>query len=116
VLVGSLLPLVLIYHPRFGSARSMLAASLLVVAGAFALLYVFIIGGQAWPLEIFPGYRVESTFGDGRIAAYAPSIPEVLLGMGGLGVAFLVTVVGVRVLRFLPQDDLQPAAGAAEAR
>jgi len=32
--------------------------------------------------------------------------------MGGLGVAFLVTVVGVRVLRFLPQDDLQPAAGA----
>jgi len=115
VLVGSLLPLVLIYHPRFGSARSMLAASLLVVAGAFALLYVFIIGGQAWPLEIFPGYRVESTFGDGRIAAYAPSVPEVLLGMGGLGVAFLVTVVGVRVLRFLPQDDLPPAAGV-EAR
>jgi molybdopterin-containing oxidoreductase family membrane subunit len=112
VLVGTLLPLVLIYHPRFGSARWMLAASLLVVAGAFALLYVFIIGGQAWPLEIFPGYRVESTFGDGRVAAYAPSVPEVLLGMGGLGVAFLVTVVGVRVLRFLPQDDLQPAAGA----
>jgi len=115
VLVGTLLPLVLIYHPRFGSARWMLAASLLVVAGAFALLYVFIIGGQAWPLEIFPGYRVESTFGDGRVAAYAPSVPEVLLGVGGLGVAFLVTVVGVRVLRFLPQDDLQPAAGA-EAR
>ena len=113
VLVGTLLPLVLIYHPRFGSARSMLAASLLVVAGAFALLYVFIIGGQAWPLEIFPGYRIESTFGDGRVAAYAPSVPEVLLGVGGLGVAFLVTVVGVRVLRFLPQDDLQPAAGAA---
>ena len=112
VLVGTLLPLVLIYHPRFGSARWMLAASLLVVAGAFALLYVFIIGGQAWPLEIFPGYGVESTFGDGRVAAYAPSVPEVLLGMGGLGVAFLVTVVGVRVLRFLPQDDLQPAAGA----
>jgi molybdopterin-containing oxidoreductase family membrane subunit len=115
VLVGTLLPLVLIHHPRFGSARSMLAASLLVVAGAFALLYVFIIGGQAWPLEIFPGYRIESTFGDGRVAAYAPSMPEVLLGMGGIGVAFLVTVVGVRVLRFLPQDDLQPAAGA-EAR
>jgi len=112
VLVGSLLPLVLIYHPRFGSARSMLAASLLVVAGAFALLYVFIIGGQAWPLEIFPGYRVESTFGDGHVAAYAPSVPELLLGIGGLGVAFLVTVVGVRVLRFLPQDDLQQPAGA----
>jgi len=76
VLVGSLLPLLLIYHPRFGSARSMLAASLLVVAGAFALLYVFIIGGQAWPLDLFPGYQQSSSFGDGEVAAYAgPRIP-----------------------------------------
>jgi molybdopterin-containing oxidoreductase family membrane subunit len=112
VVVGSLLPLVLIYHPRFGRPRSMLAASLLVVAGAFALLYVFIVGGQAWPLDIFPGYRATSSFGDGRVAAYAPSVPEVLLGLGGLGVAFLITVIGVRVLHFLPQDDLRPAAEA----
>ena len=84
----------------------MLAASLLIIGGAFALLYVFIVGGQAWPLELFPGHQVSSSFGDGRIAAYAPSVPEVLLGVGGLGVAFLVTVIGVRVLRFLPQDDL----------
>jgi molybdopterin-containing oxidoreductase family membrane subunit len=109
VVVGSLVPLLLIYHPRFGSPRSMLAASLLVCAGAFALLYVFIVGGQAWPLEIFPGYEVTSSFGDGQVAVYAPSLPEVALGLGGLGVAFLVTVIGVRVLRFLPQDDLQPA-------
>jgi len=110
VIVGSLLPLILIYHPRFGSTQSTLAASLLVVAGAFALLYVFIVGGQAYPLEIFPGYEVTSSFGDGRIAEYAPSAPEVLLGFGGLGVAFLITVIGVRVLHFLPQDDLRPAA------
>jgi molybdopterin-containing oxidoreductase family membrane subunit len=112
VAFGSLLPLLLIYHPRSGSARSMLAASLLVVVGAFALLYVFIVGGQAFPLELFPGHRVASTFGDGAVAAYVPSLPELVLGVGGLGVAFLVTVVGVRVLRFLPQDDLQPATGA----
>jgi molybdopterin-containing oxidoreductase family membrane subunit len=92
----------------------MLAASLLVVAGAFALLYVFIVGGQAFPLEIFPGYEVSSTFGDGQVASYAPSVPEVLLGAGGLGVAFLITVVGVRVLHFLPQDDLRPAAEAGK--
>ncbi len=115
VLVGSVLPLVLVYHPRFGNTKSMLAASLLVVAGAFSLLYVFIIGGQAWPLDLFPGYQASSSFGDGRVAAYAPTVPEVLLGVGGLGVAFLVTVVGVRVLPFLPQDDLRPAAvGGAE--
>jgi molybdopterin-containing oxidoreductase family membrane subunit len=114
VVAGSLLPLVLIYHPRFGSPRATLAASLLVVGGAFALLYVFIVGGQAWPLDIFPGYQAASSFGDGRVAAYAPSVPEVLLGLGGLGVAFLVTVVGVRVLHFLPQDDLRPAAEAGK--
>jgi molybdopterin-containing oxidoreductase family membrane subunit len=114
VIVGSLAPLLLIFHPRSGSPRSMLAASLLVVAGAFALLYVFIVGGQAFPLEIFPGYEVSSTFGDGQVASYAPSVPEVLLGAGGLGVAFLITVVGVRVLHFLPQDDLRPAAEAGK--
>ena len=110
VVLGSLVPLALVFHPRFGGARSMLAASLAVVAGAFALLYVFVIGGQAWPLELFPGYTVRSSFGDGRIAAYVPSAYEFVLGAGGLGVAFLVTVVGVRVLQFLPQDDIRTAS------
>ena len=86
------------------------------IVGAFALLYVFIIGGQAFPLEIFPGYTIEQHASrDGRVAAYAPSVPEVLLGVGGLAVAFLITVVGVRVLDFLPQDDLPPAAGRRSA-
>jgi molybdopterin-containing oxidoreductase family membrane subunit len=107
---GSLVPLALIWRPG-STGRDLVAASLLVVGGAFALLYVFIVGGQAWPLEIFPGYATSSTFGDGAIASYAPSLPEIVLGAGGLAVAFLITVVGVRVLRFLPQDDL-PAAPA----
>ncbi|MEP7182793.1 MAG: NrfD/PsrC family molybdoenzyme membrane anchor subunit [Betaproteobacteria bacterium] len=115
VVVGSLLPLALIWHPRAGGARAIVAASLLVVAGAFALLYVFIIGGQAYPLDIFPGYTATSTFADGAIAAYAPSVPEIALGLGGLGIAFLITVVGVRALRFLPDDDMRPAPAAAGA-
>ena len=112
---GSLLPLLLVWHPRFGGARSLLAASLLVIAGAFALLYVFIIGGQAFPLDIFPGYQTSSSFGDGQVRAYAPRLPELLLGMGGLGVAFLITAVGVRVLPFLPEDDVMPSGAAAGA-
>jgi Ni/Fe-hydrogenase subunit HybB-like protein len=115
VVLGSAVPLVLIFHPRLGTDRSLLAASLLVVAGAFALLYVFIIGGQAWPLEIFPGYAVESSFADGQIGKYVPSLPELLLGLGGAGLAFLLTVVGVRVLEFLPQDDVAPLAAPEKA-
>jgi Ni/Fe-hydrogenase subunit HybB-like protein len=106
VLVGSVAPLVLLFHPRFGSDRGMLAAAALVIAGAFAWLFVFIIGGQAFPLEIFPGHAVSSSFADGAVESYAPSLPEFLLGVGGLGAAFLLTVVGVRIFDFLPQDDL----------
>ena len=75
-----------------------------MIAGAFALLYVFIIGGQAFPLELFPGYATTSRFGDGQVRAYAPSLPEIVLGFGGVGIAFLITLVGVRVLDFLPQE------------
>jgi Ni/Fe-hydrogenase subunit HybB-like protein len=107
--VGSLLPLSLLFHPKLASARNTFAASALVVAGAFAWLYVFIIGGQAFPLEIFPGHEVRSSFGDGVVAAYVPSLPELLLGVGGLGAAFLLTLIGIRAFDFMPQDDFVPA-------
>jgi Ni/Fe-hydrogenase subunit HybB-like protein len=104
VVLGNLLPLVLIVYPALGRTRSVIAASLLVILGGFALLYVFIIGGQAYPLNIFPGYEVKSSFGDGQIGLYQPSLPEFLLGCGGLGIAFLITTVSVRVLNFIPHD------------
>ena len=109
VLIGSVLPLLLVFHPRLSSARTTFAASVLVVGGAFAFLYVFIIGGQAFPLEIFPGHEVSSSFGDGVIASYVPSLPEFLLGVGGLGAALLLTVVGVRAFDFMPRDDFVSA-------
>ena len=109
VLIGSVLPLLLLFHPKLSGARYTFAASALVVAGAFAFLYVFIIGGQAFPLEIFPGHAVSSSFGDGAIANYVPSLPEFLLGVGGLGAALLLTVVGIRAFDFMPQDDFVAA-------
>jgi molybdopterin-containing oxidoreductase family membrane subunit len=58
---------------------------------------------------------VKSSFADGQVASYTPSIPELLLGLGGAGLAFLLTVVGVRVLQFLPQDDVAPLGAAGTA-
>ena len=78
--------------------------------GAFAWLFVFIVGGQAFPLEIFPGYVASSSFADGAISPYTPSLPEWLLGIGGLGAAFVLTAAGVRVLDFMPRDDAGKAA------
>ncbi len=110
VAVGCALPLLLIFAPGMGKSGHVLAASVLTLAGALALLYVFIIGGQAFPLNIFPGYEVvSSSFGDGQVGQYAPSLPEVLLGTGGIAIAFLITIVGVRALNFLPHDG--PKAG-----
>jgi molybdopterin-containing oxidoreductase family membrane subunit len=117
VLLGAIAPMVALFAPdRVRGARAaVVAASALVLAGAFVQLYVFIIGGQAFPLEIFPGYAVRSDFFDGAIASYSPSLPEVLLGIGGLGVAFVLTAVGIRVFRFVPQDDFGPRAAVAAA-
>ncbi|MEQ1807103.1 MAG: NrfD/PsrC family molybdoenzyme membrane anchor subunit [Burkholderiaceae bacterium] len=104
VLAGSLLPILLLFHPHLSGARSTLAAALLVVAGAFAWLFVFIIGGQAFPMEVFPGFIASSSFGDGVVAAYTPSLPELLLGVGGLAAAFVLTLAGVRTFDFMPSD------------
>jgi molybdopterin-containing oxidoreductase family membrane subunit len=111
VVLGSVVPFALLSWPRTGPrGLRMSVAAALVVLGAFAFLYVFIIGGQAFPLEIFPGWAASSTFADGAVSHYRPSWPELALGIGGVGAAFLLTVVGVRVLDFLPQDDLKTEA------
>ncbi len=101
--LGSLLPLALLYLPATGKSRGWIGiASLLVIIGGLAQMYIIIIGGQAYPMELFPGKEVSSSFFDGMIAAYTPSLPEIVLGIGGIGIALATTVVGVRVLRFLP--------------
>ena len=103
--LGSLLPLLLLYSPRWQhSRRSLVLACALIIQGAFAQLYVIIIGGQAFPLNLFPGYRVESSFFDGVVNAYSPSLWELLLGCGGLTGALLIALLVVRVLPILPQS------------
>jgi molybdopterin-containing oxidoreductase family membrane subunit len=116
LLAGGIAPIALLFIPMPRRPLAGAIASGLVVIGAFALLYVFIVGGQAFPLEIFPGYAASSRFFDGAIDTYAPSLPELALGAGGLGIAFLITAVGVRVLRFVPQDDFgsQPAVAGSD--
>jgi len=101
--LGGLLPLVLLYLPATGKSRGWIGiASMLVIIGGLAQMYVIIIGGQAYPLELFPGKEVSSSFFDGVVASYSPSLPEVVLGIGGVAIALAATVVGARVLRFLP--------------
>lgn len=106
VIVGGLIPLVLLFRsPSSGSAnpdRRVALACALIIIGGFAQIYVIVIGGQAWPLNLFPGMEVSSTFYDGVIASYVPSLPEIGLGLGGIALAGLIVMYGLKILRFLP--------------
>lgn len=120
VALGGVLPMLLLRDPAIGRLRGRIAAAAaLVVGGGFAQMYVTIIGGQAYPLVLFPGRQISSSFRDGIINAYAPSAPELLLGLGGLAVAALIVMLALRFLDILPErlDDAsllaQPAVGAA---
>ncbi|QFY89777.1 polysulfide reductase NrfD [Magnetovirga frankeli] len=112
VFLGGLLPLAILFHPALGINRNwIVGAALLVLLGGLAKIFVIIIGGQAFPMALFPGQTViESSFGDGingQAAQYMASLPEVLLGFGGVALAIAGTLVAVRLLKFLPRalDD-----------
>jgi len=115
--IGSLLPLLLIYGPTGKSRLWIGIACLLTIVGGLAQIYVIIIGGQAYPMELFPGKEVTSSFFDGIVAEYSPSLPEFILGIGGVALALAATVVGTRVLRFLPEsladDQVDPHHAAS---
>ncbi|MDQ5769423.1 NrfD/PsrC family molybdoenzyme membrane anchor subunit [Thiothrix subterranea] len=109
IMLGSLLPLSLIFCRKLGNNRiALLLAALFTILGGFAQLYVILIGGQAYPLVLFPGAEVSSDYFDGAINAYAPSIWELMLGLGGVALALVMVTIGVKVLRFLP-DSLSDA-------
>ncbi len=113
VLIGGIIPLILLYSPAFSKSRfTIFAASLLVLLGGFFQVYVIVIGGQAFPMTIFPGKEViESSFFDGAINSYVPTLSEAVLGFGGIVIAMTIVAVIARMLPMLPDhledpDDL----------
>ena len=99
--IGLLLPLAILALRQ--SPMAMRIASILFLLGGLAQMYVIIIGGQAYPLNLFPGMEMSSSFGDGVVAHYVPTLPEILLGLSGVSIAMLVTGIAVKLLPFLPE-------------
>jgi molybdopterin-containing oxidoreductase family membrane subunit len=110
ILVGSILPLFLIYSPAFNKSRWAIAvASIAVLIGGFFQIYVIVIGGQAYPMNIFPGKEVlESSFYDGSVTTYTPTFPEAALGVAGIAVALAMVAVGARVFKVFPETLEDP--------
>ena len=113
IVIGSLLPLVLFYVPPFSRSRRMaVLGTVLVAVGVFVQIYVIVIGGQAYPLVMFPGMEESSSFFDGVITAYLPSLPEILLGVGGIGMALAALLFMSAILDFVPEDLSDSQFGA----
>ena len=104
ILAGTLAPLAIFLLPAFSGNRTWIViGALLVLVGALAQIYVIVIGSQAYPLVLFPGAEVRSSFNDGVVNGYTPTLAEILLGVGGVALALLATAVAVKVLPFLPR-------------
>jgi molybdopterin-containing oxidoreductase family membrane subunit len=100
--IGCILPLVILLSP-LGKQRFWIAlASAFIIIGGIAQMYVTIIGAQAYPMQLFPGMKESSSFFDGVVHSYYPSLPELMLGLGGVAIALLLTTFAIKVLRLLP--------------
>ncbi len=120
IFVGLIVPMAILFYKPLASSRiALIVACLTILIGGFAAMYVIVVGGQAFPLSIFPGHTViESGFYDGingEAYAYVPSLAEFLLGLGGVSVTIIATLIAVRLLQFLPVSLSDDALGEKQS-
>lgn len=105
ILIGCIIPLAIIFIKSISQSRNMISlAAIFVIIGGLAQVYVIVIGGQAYPLVLFPGMEESSSFFDGVVTEYTPSIFEILLGIGGICMALAIVTVCLAILDFIPES------------
>jgi len=103
VLIGAVLPMLILSNPERGASHfGLISSSVMMIIGGLSHIYVIIVGGQSYPLSLFPGYETSSSFQDGQFAHYMPSMPELLLGLAGISIAMFMTGFAMKLLPFLP--------------
>ncbi|MBF0153741.1 MAG: polysulfide reductase NrfD [Magnetococcales bacterium] len=109
IVLGLLAPLVILFNPQSGnSLGGIMAAAALSILGEFAFIAHVLIAGQSYPLQLFPGHETSSIFLDGQSAVYSPSLVELLLGLGGVALAGILYLLGIRFFRLLPKKAVAP--------
>ncbi|MBF0126496.1 MAG: polysulfide reductase NrfD, partial [Magnetococcales bacterium] len=107
--VGVVIPLLMLFNHGLGNrVGGVLLASGFVIAGTFCFVSHTLLAGQSYPFDLFPGYHISSAFQDGVVGSYTPSVLELILGLGGVGVSGLIFLLGVRFFRMLPREGVAP--------
>ncbi len=94
------LPLVILFHPRYGKTfKGVIASAFFVVIGIFGERFSLIIPGTAYPLPFYPG-KIEGIWG---AAGSFPITPvELFMSIGIFTLMGLLFVVGLKNLELLP--------------
>ena len=101
--LGLLIPLIYELSNKESRNFPLILTSIMIIVGGFFAVAVIIIGGQAFPLNIFPDHTIiESTFFDNGIHGYTPSIYEYGLGICGTSLALIIILVLITNLKFIP--------------
>ena len=101
--VGLLIPLLFELTNKDNRNFPLTLTSIMIIVGGFFAVAVIIIGGQAFPLNIFPDHTIiSSSFFDNQIHSYTPSIFEFGLGIGGTSLALIIILVLITNLKFIP--------------
>ena len=112
--VGIIMPIILLNSSRLSLEYSLILSSVLILIGSFIAMYVIIIGGQAYPLTIFPDHVIiQSSFYDNVVHSYIPSLYELGLGLGGVALALIIVLIGIANFKFLP-TIIKPAKVASD--
>lgn len=101
--VGLLIPLLFELTNKDNRNFPLTLTCIMTIVGGFFAVAVIIIGGQAFPLNIFPDHTIiSSSFFDNQIHSYTPSIFEFGLGIGGTSLALIIILVLITNLKFIP--------------
>jgi molybdopterin-containing oxidoreductase family membrane subunit len=87
--IGMIIPLMLLIKSRGTNISLMMLASTMMIFGIFFMRYDLVVVGQVVPVQFEMGVSEYP-----GLLSYVPSLHEILVVMGGMGLASLVFLLG----------------------
>ncbi len=100
------MPLVILFHPRYGkNFNGVIAAAFFVVIGIFGERFSLIIPGTAYPLPFYPG-KIEGIWG--AVGSFPITPVELFMSIGIFTLMGVLFLVGLKNLELMPVMEAGP--------